>query len=77
MSTDSIEIIGAPGSPYTRKMRSLQHYRRIGHRFRIRGSRDCPPKPDVPVALIPIPRSSPHAKSAASASWGPTSRPGR
>ncbi|MBW2231753.1 MAG: glutathione S-transferase [Deltaproteobacteria bacterium] len=49
-----IRIVGAPGSPYSRKMRAVLRYRRIPFRWIIRGSKDDRDIPDVPVALIPV-----------------------
>ncbi len=52
--TEPLRIVGAPGSPYTRKLRAVLRYRRIPHRFVIRGSKDDVGVPEVPVALIPV-----------------------
>jgi glutathione S-transferase len=49
-----LRILGAPGSPYTRKLRAVLRYRRIPHHFVIRGSKDDVGAPQVPVALIPV-----------------------
>jgi glutathione S-transferase len=47
-------LVGAFGSPYTRKMRALLRYRRIPFRFVLRGSSEDVGIPPVPVALIPV-----------------------
>ena len=52
--TEPLRIVGAPGSPYTRKLRAVLRYRRIPHRFVIRGSKDDVGVPEVPVTLIPV-----------------------
>jgi glutathione S-transferase len=54
MSTLPLRLVGAPGSPYSRKMRALLRYRRIPFHFVIRNSKDDRGTPSVPVALIPI-----------------------
>ncbi len=47
-------ILGAPGSPYSRKLRAVLRYRCIPHRWIVRGSRSDHDIPDVPVRLMPV-----------------------
>ena len=54
MSTAPLKIVGAPGSPYSRKLRAVLRYRRIPHHWVLRNSRDDRGIPEVPVALIPV-----------------------
>ncbi len=49
-----IKILGAPGSPYSRKLRSVLRYRRIPHVWIQRGSKHQGHVPKTPVSLIPI-----------------------
>ena len=49
-----IQIVGAPGSPYSRKLRAVLRFRRIPHRWIVQGSPEARNVPPVPVALIPI-----------------------
>ncbi len=49
-----LKIVGAPGSPYTRKLRAVLRYRRIPHIFVVRGSKADHDIPSVPVGLIPV-----------------------
>jgi glutathione S-transferase len=49
-----LKIVGAPGSPYSRKLRALLRYRCIPHRWIQRGSKDDVGIPDTRVALIPV-----------------------
>lgn len=53
MSMPQLKLVGAYGSPYSRKVRAVLRYRHIPFRWLLRehGSADLPP---VPVALIPI-----------------------
>ncbi|MAE96377.1 MAG: glutathione S-transferase [Deltaproteobacteria bacterium] len=54
MSTTPLRILGAPGSPYSRKLRAVLRYRRIPHTWKtVRGPGD-PDIPKVPVHLMPI-----------------------
>jgi len=54
MANKDLVIVGAHGSPYSRKMRAVLRYRRIPYRWVVRGSREDRDIPDVPVALIPV-----------------------
>ena len=54
LSASPLLLVGAPGSPYTRKMRSLLRYRRLPFRFVIRGGPADRGVPEVPVGLIPV-----------------------
>ena len=54
MAPAPLRLVGAPGSPYSRKMRAVLRYRRIAHRWIVRGSPEDRDVPRVPVALMPI-----------------------
>lgn len=49
-----LKLVGAYGSPYSRKMRAVLRYRRIPFRWILRGSREDAGIPPVPVQLIPV-----------------------
>jgi glutathione S-transferase len=46
-------VVGAPGSPYTRKLRALLRYRRIPHAFVVRGAPEARGLPRPRVDLLP------------------------
>jgi glutathione S-transferase len=52
--TTMLKLVGAYGSPYSRKVRAVLRYRRIPFRWILRGSRDDVGIPAVPVQLIPV-----------------------
>ena len=54
MTESPLKLVGGYGSPYSRKMRAVLRYRRIPHRWIVRGSREDRGIPEVPVALIPV-----------------------
>ncbi len=48
-----LEMMGAPGSPYTRKMRAILRYRRIPYRFILQHSPEAAELPAPKVPLLP------------------------
>ncbi len=48
-----LKMMGAPGSPYTRKMRSLLRYRNIPYRLVYQGSEEHRSLPQPRVSLLP------------------------
>lgn len=53
MKQAPLHIVGAPGSPYSRKLRALLRYRRIPHLWVQRGSREGRALPRPRVELLP------------------------
>ena len=53
MTHEAIRIVGAPGSPYSRKLRAVLRYRRIPYRWLQQGSPECEGLPRPRVALLP------------------------
>ncbi len=54
MSNAELKLVGAYGSPYSRKMRAVLRYRRIPFRWMPSTGHDVKDVPPVPVALIPV-----------------------
>jgi len=52
--SNPLKIVGAPGSPYSRKLRAVLRYRRIPHRWVLRGTAADADTPKTPVSLIPV-----------------------
>ncbi len=54
MPAAPLKLVGAPGSPYSRKLRAVLRYRRISHRWILRNSKDDRDIPPVRVPVIPV-----------------------
>ena len=52
-SADRLALMGAPGSPYTRKMLAVLRYRRIPYRFLVAGGVEAQKMPRPRVSLLP------------------------
>ena len=53
MNEQPLRIVGAPGSPYSRKLRGVLRYRRIPYLWIMRGSREARGLPKPRVELLP------------------------
>src|SRR6185295_7513378 len=53
MSDQPIRIVGAVGSPYSRKLRAVLRYRRIPHQWVNQGSPESRSLPQPKVQLLP------------------------
>ena len=54
VGSNTVIIVGAPGSPYSRKMLALLRYRRIPYRWITRGSKEDSGLPAAKVDLLPL-----------------------